>query len=238
LADVYYPSINKNKQFYLACVDIYSALDFCPVRKIPFTAKNKTILLDNYFLGLKKGNKYLFWIEDENYYKISEPYIFVYGDNVDANHIDSYYKKNLYKELTSIKNKLIDTNMYNSKTLVSDLTDYVYSINPSKKNTIDTLALELIKSFSESYYVDNTLNPLFDLLSIVHSSEERDFMTKATIDKNNRVVKIDCLEDCYICATHFEPEGSVRTLDIYDGDKIIYPCNGFTMIYIITNKSF
>ncbi len=236
LADVYYPSINKNKQFYLACIDIYSALDFCPARKIPFTAKDKTILLDNYFLGLKKGNKYLFWIEDENYYRISEPYIFVYGDSVDTNYIDSYYKKNLYKELTSIKNKLIDANTYNSKTLVSDLTDYIYSLNPSKKNAIDTLALELIKSFSESYYIGNTLDPLFDLLSIVHSSEERDFMTKATIDKNNRIVKIDCLEDCYICAIHFEQEDSVKNLDVYDGNKIVYPYSGFTMIYIITNN--
>jgi hypothetical protein len=229
--DVQYLNLNRNKEYYLVCEDLYSALDYIPHRKIPFTFNTKVLDLDTYYLGLTKGKKYLFWIEDSNCMKLSKPFLFLFETNDIYIEIQNIQKQALYNKLLLIKKEFIAN--YGNKTVINDLFDYIMSCNPSDKNLIETMNIELINQFSKSLYISNVIDPLFELNKITHTYNEINRIPNIKIDLKNRIIEFDELKNMYICAINYN--GNEATLiNDYD-NKINYGTEGYTFVYLITD---
>ena len=82
-ANVNYLNLRRHCTYYLCCAELYSALDYSPKRKIPFTLDNAfiPINLKNHYLGLNPNKKYLFWIENFSFIRISKPFLFINNIN-------------------------------------------------------------------------------------------------------------------------------------------------------------
>ena len=229
-ADVKYDFLNKDNKYYLVCTDLFRALDSVPFRKIPIEFNTNILNLNNYYLGLLKGNNYLFWIEDTNFARISKPYIFRYHSSPSVqDEFDQVHKDEIY----SLINKT-QANMTANKNsnIVKDLFSYIYDLRPQKKNFNEVSATELINAYINSIYEYVTLNALFDLLDVNHQENRLEVPFKIIIDKTSKCIKVETLENFYICAINYNEDGSKRVLE--SDDVVFYGYDGYVMIYLMS----
>ena len=233
-ANINYLSLNKNTTYYLCCSELYDALDYCPVRKIEFTLDTITsaLRLKDKYLGMIPDKKYLFWIEDFNFIKISKPYLFVYNTQNEFNELKTIYKKELYSKLLSLKRDVLRA--YGNKTVIDDLFDYLYSLEPSQKDFDSTFTIELINKLSSSYYVSNTLDPLFEIMKVTHSYNDITNLPDIEINKKERTITFNNLNNYYICAKEYLDSEETRIFD--NKGAITYGKDGITMIYLINHN--
>jgi hypothetical protein len=231
-ADVNYLTLKPNEKYYLVCEELYSALDYVPHRKISFTSDTKRIDLDSYFLGLIKQNKYLFWIENKDYIKISKSFLFVYDTDDIHTEVQNINKQNLYAKLSLIKKELIAN--YGNKLMIADLFDYVISQNPEEKDLNKLLNIELINKFTNSIYISNVLDPLFELNKIIHISNDIKNLPNIILNRKDRIIKFENLKDLYICAINYNDLEAKKIID-YD-DTIYYGTEGYTFVYLISSN--
>jgi hypothetical protein len=233
-ADVKYLNLKKDTIYYLVCSEVYSALDYTPHRKIPFTLNDDIIDLKNYYLGTTKDNHYLFWIENSDYLKISKPYLFTYNTNEKYMDLNMAQSKNIYNNMNQLKREFILN--FGNKTVIDDLFDYVLSMNPAEKNIKNLLISEAINHFESSLYVSNTMTPLFELMKIIYGGNGLKAFFKININKKTKTVKIENdNKNSYICAIHYDNEECYRIEDI---DNIIEYGNsdGYTLICLISDN--
>ena len=214
-ADINYLTLNRYCVYYLCCSEVYNALDHYPKRKIPFTLDSITdkLRLEDYYLGLSPNKKYLFWIEDGHFMRISKPYLYVGNNATDNIDINKIHKSETNSKLLSIKRDMI--NVYGDKQIMDDIFNYVNNLNPSIKNIEETLVVEFMNAINNSYYMSGTLTPLYELFKIINNFNTTVNMPDIEIDKYERLITFNNLRDYYICAIYYEGE-------VNDDDEIVF----------------
>jgi hypothetical protein len=123
-ADVDYFTLKQNEDYNLAFIDLYSSLDYTPVRKIKFNNNTKQIRLKDYYPGILPNQMYLFWIENKDYIKLSKPSLFIHNDMIEYNQYLNIYNSETLSTINKIRNKFLA--IYNNKQIVKDLFDNLY----------------------------------------------------------------------------------------------------------------
>ena len=232
-ADIKYNHLNMNKKYYLVCANLNEALDYTPFRKILFYYDNDILNLNDYYLGLLKGENYLFWIESDNYMKISKPYLFRYHEVINTtDDFDKIRKNELYSKITSTQSEF--TYNHGENPIANDLFNYIYDCNPEDKNFNELTAIELINHYETSIYGGNTFNALFELLKITHNKNQIKILPNIKIDKENKNIKIDEIEGYYMVALNYTMD-SVRRLYEYN-EILYYNDEGYTMVYLMSDS--
>ena len=231
-ANVKYNNLNKNNKYYLVCANLYEALDFVPLRKIPFDFDSEIINLNDYYLGLLRDEKYLFWIETDELMKISKPYIFRYHEIVDkADEFDKIRKDELRSKISNIQSEFVYN--YGNEPVANELFNYIYDYEPQEKDFTETAAIELINYFESSLYCGNTLDALFELLKVIHNKNQLQLVPNIIIDRKNRCMKIEKLDGFYINALNFTMDSVTR---LYDFDNIVHYNEGYVMVYLVSDS--
>ena len=235
-ADIKYLSLNKYETYYLCCSELYSALDYYPVRKIKFTldTASSDFNLKDHYLGMIPDKKYLFWIEDSSLIKISKPFLYINSYKKEYSEVVNIHKEELNSRLTALKKEMMMA--YGNQTVIYDLFDYIASLQPSDKNFDTVLISEMINKLSSSYYVTSTLEPLFELMKIIHNNNTIKGLPNVHIDKKNRTVTFEELPGYYVCAIEFNTteEDSARLTNENDY-TVKYGTEGFTYIYLVSS---
>jgi hypothetical protein len=233
-ADINYTTLDRSSTYYLCCSELYSALDYSPARKIPFTTETITnrLRLKDYYLGIVPNKKYLFWIEDFNFIKISKPYLYTDNSTSIHNELRTVYKKELYSKLLSLKKDVLKA--YGNKTVITDLFDYIYSLEPSQKDFYSVFISELINTLDTSYYVSNIIDPLFEILKVIHNQADINNLPDIQINKKTRTIIFDNLNNYYICAKNYYDSEETRLLEL--DNTITYGKEGITIIYLINHN--
>ena len=232
-ADIAYHNLDKAKQYYLVYSKIYDALDFKPHRKIPFTINDKKLDLTKYYLGLVKTGRYLFWIENNMFMKISKPFIFDYKLFMyDESELDIIYKTELRSDINKIHSEF--SNNYDNSDGIKDLFNYIYDTVPQKKNINDTVIMETIRYYNNSNYTRKTLPALFELLKSNNRKNKLDVKYNIVIDKKNKYIKIEPVSGFYICSIRYTEDEVERLEDI--DHTIFYGGEGYVILYLVSDS--
>ena len=236
-ANINYLNLNRFCKYYLCCAELYSALDYSPKRKIEFTIDdiNSPINLNDHYLGLNPTKKYLFWIEDFQFIKISKPYLYINESLEEYKEIQTTYKQELYSKLLNIKKDLIRE--YGNIPVVEDIFNYVFGLQPPQKDLYNTLVSEIINGAGSSYYVHDVMIPLYELLKIIHTYNTTLNIPDIEINFKDRTVQFKDLRDYYICAIEYsEDTQNVGTRLTEDVDTVQYGKKGYTIIYLMSHN--
>lgn len=236
-ANVNYLNLNRYSTYYLCCAELYSALDYSPKRKIPFTLDNAyiPINLKDYYLGLNPNKKYLFWIENASFIKISKPFLFVDNTLEEYKEVKYIYKQELYSKLANIKKDLLRT--YGNTSVVNDVFNFVTSLEPPQKDLNVTLISETINNMKTSYYVHDAITPLYELLKIIHPYSTGLKIPEIEWDRTNRIIQVNNLKKFNICAIEFSEDNQnlgERLVEDENESRVYYGKTGYTLIYLIS----
>ena len=232
-ADINYVNLKKDETYYLTYSEIHSALDFVPHRKLAFTINDETINLSKCYLGLIRTNRYLFWIEDSTFTKISKPYIFEYDLDIEnKNELTEIYKTELGYTLTKLQAEFL--NNYENHEYVKDIFNYIPDIVPSKKNIEFEIISEFIKYYNNSNYTRKTLYALQELFSLMHQKNKLDIKFDVIIDKENRNIKVSPPDGFYACAVRYTEDGVEKIIN--NNNIIYYGSEGYVLIYLMSNS--
>ena len=197
----------------MVCANIYDSLDSIPFRKIPFTFETNTLSLDDYYLGFNNNNSYLFWIEDSNFIKISKPFIYRNHEFHDmTDEFNDYYKNITYRKVNKTQAEF--NRIHEGNNTTKELFNYVYDLNPAEKNFNEIITTELLNRYRNSIYENNIHMALFDMLQIQNKDNKINNPFGITIDDYNKCIKIDNVENFYICAINYTEDGASRVPDV------------------------
>ena len=85
--------------------------------------------------------------------------------------------------------------------------------------------------FENSYAIKNTFIMFYYLIKITHSYRTINNLNLAiTLNINNRTINIECEDEYYVCAIHYDSEKYER---INIDNFIYYEDHGYTLIYLI-----
>ena len=236
-ANVNYLNLNRFCKYYLCCAELHSALDYVPKRKIEFTINDiqSPINLNDHYLGLNPTKKYLFWIEDFQFIKISKSYLYIDNSLDEYKEIQITYKQELYSQLLNIKKDLIRE--YGNTSVVNDIFNYISGLQPPQKDLYNTIITEIINGAKSSYYVHDVMIPLYELLKIIHTYTTTSNISNIEINHNNRTVKFKDLRDYYICAINYSDDNqNIGTRLEEDVDTVRYEKEGYTIIYLMSHN--
>lgn len=235
-ANVNYLNLNRYNTYYLCCAELYSALDYSPKRKIPFNLDNAStpINLKDYYLGLNPNKKYLFWIENFNFIRISKPFLFIHNTLEEYKEIRYLYKQDLYSKLSNIKKDLLKA--YGNIPVINDIFNFVTGLEPTQKDLDITLISEMINNVEISYYVHDVITPLFELLKIIHTYSTGLKIPKIELDRTNRTIQVKDLKNYCICAIDFsENNQNLGERLVEDENKVYYKETGYTLFYLMSS---
>lgn len=151
---------NKDAIYYLCLSKLEETLDTTPFRKIKFTDKDKTIILNKYLTAVNRTDTFSMWVENENYQVISEVgFASMQQDSKDAN---EYVKKQTCDKYTKSIEESINKKGYlqdvSSQVMSDDSPDkdihkkYAQNILYNKGSDSFTLIYQLYcQIFSEKY---------------------------------------------------------------------------------------
>ena len=236
-ANITYLNLNRSYKYYLCCAELYSALDYTPKRKIEFTIDDiyEPINLSDHYLGLNPTKKYLFWIEDFQFIKISKPYLYINNSLEEYKEIQITYKQELYSKVLNIKKDLI--RKYGNTSVIEDIFNYVLGQQPPQKDLYNSLINEIINGSNSSYYVHDTIVPLYELLKIIHTYDATSNIPDIEIDFKNRAVRFEGLREYYICAIEYSEENQNTGVRLEeDVDIVKYGEEGYTLIYLMSHN--
>lgn len=230
-ADVKYTFANIKNTYYLVCAELYESLDHTPFRKIKFDTFTHTINLNNHYLGLLKGKKYLFWIELEDGMKISKPFLFEYVEDEDTQ-LKEIYKKELRSKVNILKKDMLYK--YSGNFMLEELFSYVYDSICQEKDFNETIELELINYSKSSIYEMNTFDMLFELKKITHNYNQMKILPDIVIDKKNRVIQFEKIKNHYLCGVNYS-DGEINR--IFDDNNIVhYGDTGYTLVFLMNEN--
>lgn len=235
-ANVDYLNLNRYSTYYLCCAELYSALDYLPKRKIPFTLDNASIPINlkDHYLGLNPNKKYLFWIENSDFIKISKPFLFIYDTFEEYKEIKYLYKQDLYSRLLNIKKDLL--RVYGNVPVINDVFNFVISLEPSQKDLDITLISEMINNVKISYYVHDAMIPLYELLKIIHTYSTGLKIPEIELDRVNRTIEIKNSNYYTICAIDFsENNQNLGERLVEYENKVNYGKTGYTLFYLMSS---
>jgi hypothetical protein len=115
--------------------------------------------------------------------------------------------------------------------LVTDFIKYISSLNPSQKDLNSVIRMYFIHFFENSYAIRNTFIMFYYLIKVTHTYRTINNLDLTMIlNIDNRTINIDCEDEYYVCAIHYDSE-SYKRINI---DKFIYyEDHGYTLVYLI-----
>ena len=230
-ANIDYTYINNKQKYYLACAELYEALDYTPFRRVEFSAHDTILNLTEQYLGLIKGNTYLFWIENQDKIKLSKPYIFEYVGNNEFTELKEIRREEIYSKIIKIKK---DFSSKFKNYLVDELFDFVYNCAPEDKDLNELLEMELVNYCINSTYRIDMFDMFFELKKITHKNNQVKVLPEIKIDKNNRIVEFEYIPGFYLCGVNYSQNDITK---IYGSDNIIhYGNSGYTVAYLISEN--
>lgn len=234
-ANVNYLNLRRDCTYYLCCAELYSALDYSPKRKIPFTLDSASIPINlkNHYLGLNPNKKYLFWIENSSFIKISKPFLFIDNKFEEYKETKYLYKQELHSKLSNIKKDLLRG--YGNIPVINDIFNFVISLEPAQKDLNITLISEMINNLKISYYVHDPIIPLFELLKIIHTYSTGLKIPEIELNKENRTIQIKDLKHYDMYAIEFSENNQNLGERLTENEnKVRYRETGYTLFYLMS----
>ena len=230
IANIKYDFINAHNIYNLVCAELNEALDHTPFRKVKFNGFMNEINLEEHYLGLIPGKKYLFWIEDDDNMKLSKPYLFEY-DLADTP-LKEIYRNDVNRHLDRLKREML--NKYSNNFMLEELFQYVRNIEPSEKDLCSILESELITYCKNSKYEIMTYDMLFELMKLTQTQNKMNILFDITIDKKSRNINFKVPEGYYMCAIKYTEEGSEKT---YCWENTLnYGGEGYVLLFVMSNN--
>ena len=234
-ANVNYLNLRRDYTYYLCCAELYSALDYSPKRKIPFTLDDASIPINlkNHYLGLNPNKKYLFWIENFSFIKISKPFLFIDNKFEEYKETRYLYKQELHSKLSNIKKDLLRA--YGNIPVINDIFNFVISLEPAQKDLNITLISEMINNLKISYYVHDPITPLYELLKIIHTYSTGLKIPEIELNKENRTIQIKDLKHYDMYAIEFSENNQNLGERLTENEnKVRYRETGYTLFYLMS----
>jgi hypothetical protein len=230
MANVKYDFINAHNIYNLVCAELNEALDYTPFRKVKFNGFMDSINLEEHYLGLVPGNKYLFWIEDNDNMKLSKPFLFEYTLNDTT--LKEIYRDDVNRILDRLKREML--NKYSNNFMLEELFQYIRSIEPPEKDLYSTLESELITYCGNSKYEIMTYDMLFELMKITQTQNRMNILFDITIDKKNRNINFKVPDGYYMCAIKYTEDGSEK-VHCWE-NTLNYGGDGYVLLFVMSNN--
>ena len=223
----------SNKDFYLCISNINEALDHSPVRKIKFTGKDKSIVLDKYTTGVCPNKTYLAWIENDMYDTISFSSIFkTFSDTLELESINS---QDAQKEYTAVKRAL--ESKIGKKQVLDTVFSYVMSYQNIQKRLYDSLEQEMI---NYAYNDINSDTMIAELLKIKFDRNhyQKDLCKKVVYDKENKTVSFKTDRLCHIARIDYIVDESYPIKSTTQVENPIYidDSKTYTLLYLVESS--
>ena len=221
-------SLNNDDVYYLCISCPEDALEYTPIRKIPFSNKEKELTVTQYYSGILKNKYYLLWIQDKNFNNISEP--FILSTYAEDKQIINYYNNKCMEYIRRIKNSFSTTSVY--KYYLDLLYSELASAEELKYKDID---LFIIQTFMELF--SNTLNEnLMGLLTMILNciyTHKNHFAAEAKLDKN--LITFNSSISHYVNVINITADSITKSIyEEYDINKYV---NGITLLYATNQHS-
>lgn len=175
---------NKDNIYYLCISKLSECLDTTTFRKIKFTDKDKTLVLNKYLTAINKDDIFALWIENEQYSIISD--VGFVSLLEDSNDVNNYLKNNDCNMIT----KKIESNI-NKKGYLSDVSSIVNSENTFVKNVEPSYAQNILSLKSDSFDL------LYELYKTIFNEKciNKEKYKKAIYDSKNKTIIFDKAND-------------------------------------------
>ena len=232
IVDVDFTTLREGQDYFLVVSTIYEALDFTPKRKIKFNSETKEIILNEYYLGHMKDTL-LIWIENEKFFRVSKPAIYINENNILYPQIKAIENRNLNKKLDLIKKDL--NLVLNNKILLNDLFLTIKGMNCQVKNIIDEIRIEFLRLFKASYSTScEVLENLYRVLAVTHDNNFNMKNSKLSINlkRNKNFIEIKTDSEFIPCVVSYS-ESEKRKIDSTDNYVFYDNDDNYTMIYFI-----
>lgn len=215
---------NKDYIYYLCISDLKECLDTTSFRKIQFTDKDKTLVLNKYLTAIDKNNIFAIWIENEQYSIISDiGFVSLLEDSTSVN---DYLKVNECNNIT----KKIENNI-NKKGYLSDVSSLINSEDTFLKNIYNLYAqgilslkndnFELIYELYKTLFMEKCINKEKYKKAIYNSKEK---IISFNEEENSQLIQICIKRDMY-------------NVFSYDSNKAIFNDNyDINIFYMINNN--
>ena len=238
-------SINNDDMHYLCIACPEDALEYTPIRKIPFTAETKELVVTPYYSGLLKNKYYLLWVQDKNFNNISEP--FILSTYAEDQQVIDYYNNKCMDYIKKIKNSFSTVSTY--KYYLDNLYSELVAVEELKYKDLD---LFILQSFMELYgksLNENLTGLLLMILDRIYSSKNH-FAAEANF--YNSIIVFNSNVSHYVNAINITADSMTKSIcKEYDTNKhkdgitLLYATNthsnaisGFIVINNITKKIY
>ena len=237
--------INDDNMYYLCISCPEDALEYTPIRKIPFTAKDKELDIMPYYSGLLKNKYYLLWIQDRNFNNISEP--FILSTYAEDQQVINYYNNKCMDYIKKIKNSFstVSTYKYYLDNLYSELT----AVDELRYKDLDLFILQTFMEMYGKTLNENLMGLLIMILDCIYITKNH---FAAVANYHNSIITFDSSISCFVSAINITSDSMIKSIhaeyDINkykDGITLLYATNvhsnaisGFVVIDNITKKIY
>ena len=221
-------AIMDDSIFYLCIALPEDALEYTPIRKIPFDKENKKMEIALYYSGMLKDKYYLIWIQDKNFNNISEPFIVSTYFNDDQ--IVKYYNNKCIDYIKNIKNSFSPDSSY--RHYIDLLYSELVAIEELKYKDIDLFILQTFLYMFDvglNERMDNLLNMILDHI-YMHNYH---FDAKAIIKQN--IITFSSNSSHHITAIHITADNIKK--ETYIEYDINQQHKGYTLLYASNSHS-
>lgn len=237
-ADVYYPFLEQDKEYYLVVSEIYKALDYCPKRKIKFTNEANIINLNSNYCGVIEEEIYLVWIEDSNCKKISQSTLFIPNKkDVKRASLDKINDELVLQDIGEKKAKFLS--VYDNKSIADDVFTIVKSKDVPLKNINTALISELISVCEKTYFESNVLTALALLVASLFEFNNKVYINMQINKEEKQIIYNEKEDDAFkIFALLFDEEEDENFIRIKnENNTFSYGYSGYTIVFICDKYS-
>lgn len=232
--------VANDENIYYLCIALpEDALEYTPIRKIPFDVNVKELSVASYYSGVLKNKYYLLWIQDRNFNNVSEP--FILSTYTEDYQITDYYGNKCNKYFKDIKNIFSTDSVY--KYYVDLLYSEIIAIDQLKYKDIDLFVLQtFINMFGTNLNesLSHMLNMILDYIYTQHNH----FVAKANI--KNSMLSFSSDISHYVVAINITKDSIkkerclIYDINQYDqGLTLLYAANSHSNVtsgYILINN--
>lgn len=220
----------KDNEYYLAIKEARCINDYTPCMKIKFKDTQKTLSIDA-FSGLIVRDKYYFvWIEDINTNIISNPkFLSTYEDEVEF--IKYIENVDIEQKINSVIKKMKEKNDTKYESTLEFLTvEEDLNIKNLKYKILETV-------YQNSEYDIDTINTMFNLVSILLSKQKYIEYENIMYDKENMFIKFNNIgKNNHVVVYRISKENDLQ-VSIYDENvKINLEKDGCTIAFVSKNN--
>lgn len=216
--------------FYLCLSYVNEALDYTPVRKIPFNGSITELIIDKYTSGVLQDKMYLAWIENSNYDVISDSILFKTNNEAsELNYIDNI---DMEKEINSIK-RGVESKLGKDQ-IIDTVFSYVASKSPTRKNIYEMLSQEMVNylynQVKSDMYLVELLKTIFDKTHYI-----KNLCEKVVYNKTEKTVKFETTRPTHIASIEFlaNEDAPLKTTRSSSSSIVLSESTTYTLLYLV-----